>query len=113
VDTLTVDSGAGVEREIRAEDVFVSTYPNPFGSKVQLKYSVPGTYGSSVPVSLKIFDVRGREVTTLASGAASPGEKSAVWDGTYADGSRAPSGIYFLQLAAGRARVIEKVVLTR
>jgi len=112
-DTLTIDADAGVEREVRVDDVFVSTYPNPFVSEVRLRYSVPGTYGSSVPVSLKVFDVMGREVTTLVSGPAGPGEKSAAWDGTYADGSRAPSGIYFLRLAAGRARLIEKVVLTR
>jgi hypothetical protein len=113
VDTLTIDSDAGVGREVRVEDVYVSTYPNPFGSKVNLRYSVPGTYGSSVPVSVKIFDVRGREVTTLVSGSDGPGEKQVVWDGKYADGSQAPSGIYFLELAAGRARVIEKVVMTR
>lgn len=112
-DTLTIDSSSGVEREVGLEDVFVSSYPNPFGSKVQLRYNVPGAYGSSVPVSLKIFDVRGREVTALVSGSASPGEKQTAWDGTYADGSQAPSGIYFLQLVAGRARVIEKVVMTR
>lgn len=113
VDTLTVDVDAGVGREVVVEDVFISTYPNPFGSKVQLRYVVPGTYGSSTPVSLKIFDVRGREVTTLVSGKAGPGEKSAVWDGTYSNGNQAPSGIYFLELTAGRARVIEKVVMTR
>lgn len=113
VDTLVVDAASGIEREVTLEDVFVSTYPNPFGSKVQLKYSVPGTYGSSVPVSIKIFDVRGREVITLVSGSAGPGEKQAGWDGTYSDGSQAPSGIYFLQLVAGRARVIEKIVMTR
>jgi hypothetical protein len=113
VDSLTVDSDAGVEREISVQDVFVSTYPNPFGAKVQLRYVVPGAYGSSMPVSLKIFDVRGREVTALVSGKASPGEKNAVWDGTYADGSQAPSGIYFLELYAGGARVVEKVVMTR
>jgi len=112
-DTLVVDSASGVEREITLEDVFVSTFPNPFGSSVKLRYSVPGAYGSSVPVSLKIFDVRGREVITLVSGSAGPGEKQTVWDGTYSDGSRAPSGIYFLQLVAGQARIIEKVVMTR
>ncbi len=113
VDTLTVDGSSGIQRDVALEDVFISTYPNPFGSKVHLRYSVPGTYGGSVPVSLKIFDVRGREVSTLVSGPAGPGEKQTAWDGTYSDGSQAPSGIYFLELVAGQARVIEKVVLTR
>jgi hypothetical protein len=113
VDTLTVDADAGVEREVGVEDVFVSTYPNPFGAAVRVRYVVPGTYRSSVPVSLKVFDVRGREVTALVSGSAGPGEKSAVWDGTYSNGNDAPSGIYFLELVAGRARVIKKVVMTR
>ncbi len=113
VDTLTIEAGSGVERGVALDEVFISSRPNPFASEIRLRYSVPGAYGSSVPVSLKIFDVRGREVATLASGAAAPGEKSAVWDGTYADGSAAPSGIYFLRLTAGRARVVEKVVLAR
>ena len=113
VDTLTVDADAGVEHEVRLEDVFASTWPNPFGTEVEVRYNVPGTYGSSVPVSLKVFDVRGREVATLAAGSDSPGEKRAVWDGTYSNGNEAPSGIYFLELVAGRARVTGKVVMTR
>lgn len=113
VDTLTVDPGSGVEREVGLEDVFVSAYPNPFEAAVQVRYGVPGSYGSSVPVSLKVFDVRGREVAALVSGPAGPGEKRASWDGTYSNGNDAPSGIYFLELVAGHARIIKKVVMTR
>jgi len=62
---------------------------------------------------MSIYDVRGREVARLIDGVRSPGPGKLSWDGTYANGSAAPSGIYFVDLLAGKQRVVRKLVMAR
>jgi hypothetical protein len=59
-------------------------------------------------VSLKVFDVLGREVATLVNEVKPPGEYSVVFDGT-----NLPSGVYFYQLKAGGFVQTRKLVLLR
>ncbi len=112
VDTLTVDR-AGVEDRVARTGLFIDTHPNPFGPRVEVSFNVPGEYGRAVAVSMKIYDVRGREVASLFDGRRSPGPEKLAWDGTYSNGSLAPSGIYFIDLVAGDRRVVQKLVLAR
>jgi hypothetical protein len=112
VDTLTVVT-SGIETQVTLAAVFIETHPNPFGPRVEVRYSVPGEYGSAVPVSMRIYDVRGRTVTDLMEGTRSPGPGYLAWDGTYSNGDLAPSGIYFIDLVAGKTRVVRKLVLAR
>jgi Leucine-rich repeat (LRR) protein len=67
-------------------------YPNPFNPSTHIPYSVRG----SGFVSLKVFDVLGREVATLVNEVKQPGIHSAVFDGT-----NLPSGVYFYRLTGG------------
>lgn len=113
VDTLTVDASAGISGPVVEDRFFVEAQPNPFGANLSIRYSIPGTHGRSVPVSMTVYDVRGRAVRALIAGAKSPGPASIRWDGTYPDGSLAPSGIYFVNLVAGNEKIVEKVVLAR
>jgi hypothetical protein len=113
VDTLTVDGQSGTIAEVVETRFFVEGRPNPFGAHLEIRYSIPGSHGSAVPVSMKIYDVRGREVKDLLAGASSPGPARMAWDGTYPDGSLAPSGIYFINLVAGDSKIVQKVVLAR
>lgn len=66
-------------------------YPNPFNPETVIRYSLP----SRAEVSLRIFDLLGREVTVLASGTKDAGNHSATWNA--ADFS---SGVFFCQLEA-------------
>jgi len=72
----------------------LTCYPNPFNPRTSLYFemSEPGS------VSLDIFDVRGRLVTTLAQGFVTSGRHDVVWTGTDADGRAMPSGVYFARL---------------
>ena len=67
-------------------------YPNPFNGSTLITFSIP----RHARVSLKVFDMIGREVGTLAEGEFSPGTHSARFSD---DGLRA-SGIYYCQLNA-------------
>jgi hypothetical protein len=66
-------------------------YPNPFNPSTTISFSLP----SKSFVSLRVFDLIGREVTTIVSGELSAGHWSGQWN---SDGN--PSGIYFYRLQA-------------
>ena len=73
-----------------------SAYPNPFNPVT----TVPYTLAERSEISLRIFDVLGREVAVLASGLRDAGEYRIHWQA-----ANMPSGLYFCRLdAAAGAR---------
>ncbi len=65
------------------------SYPNPFNPNTTIKYQIP----EAGKVTLKIFDVTGRLVTTLIDGTQNAGSFQYRWNA-----ANAASGIYFLKL---------------
>jgi N-acetylneuraminic acid mutarotase len=68
-------------------------YPNPFNPTTTIRFSIE----ASAEASLKIYDVRGREMATLLEGKINPGEHELFWR---AEGLA--SGVYFYRLEAKR-----------
>ncbi|HUU27214.1 MAG TPA: DUF1573 domain-containing protein, partial [archaeon] len=85
--------------------------PNPFNPSTTINYSVPE--GASVIVILKVYDIRGRLIRTLADGSREPGTHTAFWDGTDESGQQASSGIYIYRLRAGDFVQTRKMVLLK
>ena len=79
-------------------------YPNPFNPTTQIKYSVP----KAVNVSLKIFDVLGKEVATLVNETKQPGFYTADFNA-----SNLASGIYFYRIDAGEFSSVKKMMLVK
>ncbi len=79
-------------------------YPNPFNPSTTIPFSVDRTS----LVSLKIYDVLGREVATVVSEQLSPGRYSARWDA-----SGLPSGVYMYRLQAGSSTAVKSLLLVR
>ncbi len=94
------DSGNPAPSEFR----LLGAYPNPFNSTVSIGYQTP----VAGVVTLKVFDLSGREVATLASGRQGAGEHRVVWS---ADGQ--PAGLYFCRMEAGGVSRSVKMVLVR
>jgi hypothetical protein len=67
-------------------------YPNPFNPATSISFHL----SSTTLVSLKIYDLLGKEVADLISEKMEAGDHSVVWDA-----SRMSSGIYFYRLQAG------------
>ena len=68
-------------------------YPNPFNPETVIKFQIPG----SAFVSIKIFDLLGREIQTLVSEELSPGSYSATFNAaSVANGLS--SGVYFYRM---------------
>jgi hypothetical protein len=82
-------------------------YPNPSPGGVTIQFALPRATQSS----LRIYDVAGSLVKTLAQGRLEAGLHVAVWDRSTNDGSKARPGLYFYELSAGGTRVARRVVM--
>ena len=87
----------------------VQCYPNPFNPAVKIAYTLP----ARGPLSLKLYDVRGRLVRVLHDGEAEAGAGAATWDGRDGVGAGVASGVYFCEAKAGGRTVIQKLTLVR
>ena len=91
--------------EITPDQFGITTaYPNPFNSRSVVEYSLP--QASLIDVAL--FDLNGRKVLQLVEGFIQAGQYSVT-----IDGSDLASGIYILQLQAGKIESKQKVTLIR
>lgn len=79
-------------------------FPNPFNPSTNIKFYLP----SRAFVSLKVFDLIGREVAILANEELSAGNHSRQWNA-----ANMPSGVYFYRLQAGQLTLTKKLVLLR
>ena len=84
-------------------------YPNPFNPVTQIKYDLP----EASHVQLFIYDILGREVTSLVNEVQEPGYRSITWHGTDAFGRNVGAGMYFYSIQAGEFRQVKKMVLLK
>jgi photosystem II stability/assembly factor-like uncharacterized protein len=79
-------------------------YPNPFNPATKIKYQIP----KAGFVSLKVYDLLGREVATLVHEEKLAGRYEVEFNGT-----NLPSGVYFYKLEAGGNIFTKKLVLLK
>lgn len=84
--------------------------PNPFNPATTIEYSVPSGGGH---VTIEIFDVAGRHVSTLVDRREDEGSRAITWSGLSADGKSLPSGVYFYRLAVAGLEEWRKMVLLK
>jgi hypothetical protein len=72
-------------------------YPNPFNPDTEIHYALkkPGN------VSLKIYDIQGRQIRTLMDVFQTEGSHVVIWDGKNDNGRDVSSGVYFCRLISG------------
>jgi hypothetical protein len=80
--------------------------PNPFTGSAEVMLGLP----AGAHVSVRVYDVEGRLVRTLADAAMPGGWHSLTWDGTEASGRKAGPGIYFCRIDAGTEGATRKMV---
>jgi hypothetical protein len=79
-------------------------YPNPFNPTTTIRFSLK----TKSFVSLKVYDILGRQVTTLVNEEMSAGNFSRIWNA-----ANISSGIYFYRLQAGSFMDTKKLVLLK
>lgn len=83
--------------------------PNPFRTATAIGFSLP----KAGDVRLRVYDVAGRLVRTLQSGALAAGRHVRVWDGRTDAGASASPGVYFSRLESGGRVQSHRVVMLR
>jgi len=83
-------------------------FPNPARTRLNIAYALP----RQTRVVLKLYDVAGKLVSTLASGDQKPGYYSLTWNRQDAKGRTCACGVYFCTLSAENQRFSRKVILT-
>ncbi len=79
-------------------------YPNPFNPATKIKFDIP----NSTVVTLKVYDISGREVLSIAATKLNAGSYSYLWD---AKGNS--SGIYFYRLTGDGFTDVKKMILIK
>lgn len=118
-----------IEKPI-ANYLLTQNYPNPFNPSTTIKYSIPfvepayrqGRRKSSFAqssnqsqsgdwlynITLKVYDILGREVTTLVNKQQQPGNYEVVFDA-----NNLPSGTYFYRLQSGSFTETKKMMVVK
>jgi hypothetical protein len=81
-------------------------YPNPFNSETRIQFQVPVVSS----VSIRIYDILGKEVAALVDEQLSPGNFNITFD---AQKYNLSSGIYFYQLTADQKNETRKMIYLR
>jgi hypothetical protein len=79
-------------------------FPNPFNPSTTINYSIP----KAGLVTLKVYDVLGKEVATLVSEEKTTGNYSLVFNA-----SKLASGVYFYRLISGNSFMTKKLILMK
>jgi hypothetical protein len=93
------DSTTNVIREVpeTPEKYFLyQNYPNPFNPSTIIKFSV----SDHSFVSIKVYNILGKEIKLLLEENLPAGEHNAQWNGKDNEGIPLPTGIYFIQMRA-------------
>ncbi|MCK5086989.1 MAG: T9SS type A sorting domain-containing protein [Melioribacteraceae bacterium] len=88
-------------------------YPNPFNPSTTIKYEIPDQVrNDNLLVSLKVYDILGREVATLVNKEQSPGSYEVEFNASSVS-RRISSGIYFYRLNVGGNIMSKKMLLLK
>jgi hypothetical protein len=85
----------------------LQNYPNPFNPSTKIRFEVPNK-GLQPLVQIRVFDVLGREVSTLVNEQLQPGTYEVNFDAT-----NFPGGVYFYKLTSNDFSETKKMVLIK
>ena len=102
-----------ISNEVPNEFDLYQNYPNPFNPRTVISFQLFHRGGRTEravvsTISIKVYDINGREVQTLVSGRMQAGTYEAVWDGT-----GFPSGVYFCRMVTDGYGKTIKMVLSK
>lgn len=84
-------------------------FPNPFNPSTNVKFEL----NKSENVSIKVYNILGKEITTLLDEQLSPGSYTIDWEAEDSNGKLLPSGVYFIKMKAGSFQKTIKTVLLK
>lgn len=98
-----------ISTEIPNKYELSQNYPNPFNPATKINFSIT----KNENVSIKVYDMMGREVITLVNQKMGPGRYSTDWQGINGTGVKVASGVYFYRMITPSYTEIKKMVLVK
>ncbi|MFQ5649716.1 MAG: Ig-like domain-containing protein [bacterium] len=102
---MSTDSGPVLPDKISLSQ----NYPNPFNAGTTIEYALP----AETRVRIAIYNLKGQEIRILVDEVQQAGIRKASWYGKNNAGHEVASGVYFVQLTAGKAKFVRKVALQK
>ncbi len=102
--SLIVDGVSERQPSVPAHITLEQNYPNPFNPGTTIRFRVP----RQAPVTLAVYDILGRQITTLVERIMPPGEYTVSWDAR-----DDPSGVYWYRLSTNDVAVTKMMVLMK
>jgi hypothetical protein len=106
---LDVADGADGEAPSGSEPPWLGAQPNPFHAGTTIHFQLD----RRSPMSVEVFDVRGRSVRTLIDGELAGGAHEIAWDGRNSRGQEVPSGVYLAAIRGAGVMETVKLFVTR
>ena len=105
----SVTSVGGNSTELPTSYNLLQNYPNPFNPTTTIEYQLPQTGF----VELTVYDITGREVSTLVSTIQNAGYYRVNWNAADNRGNKVASGVYMYRMTAGSFTQIKKMMLLK
>jgi len=101
--------GAEVEDMVPLHTELLPPSPNPFNPQTILRFSLE----RAARIDLSVYDLRGRNVATLATGVYAAGPHAVTWLGRTGEGHSLASGVYVAKLEADGRKMTQRLTLVR
>lgn len=112
--TVSVDGGVAINPSDPPGPRIERVHPVPFNTSLTITLGPPPRVEPNPdPVTLTVYDQTGRPVQTLMHENRLNSTRTVLWDGRMAAGRLAPSGVYFLRLAAPGWSQVRRIVRIR
>ena len=98
----TYEISTGISKPVMLSNCTLTNYPNPFSNSTTISYNL----SSARNVNISVYDISGKEVTTLVNQAQQKGEYNIQFNA-----SNLQSGIYFYKIITGNKSETGKMIL--
>jgi probable HAF family extracellular repeat protein len=100
----SIEGGHSENADLPQNFALEQNYPNPFNPSTQIRFDI----SEQSHVTLKVYDILGREVTTLVNETKSPGRYEVSFEA-----ATLPSGVYLYRIEAGDYRKVMRMMYVR
>jgi hypothetical protein len=94
---------------VAVQTELLQNYPNPFNASSNITFAI----AEAGPVSLKVYDLLGREVASLVDGEKPPGVYTARFTPGEGASAEVSSGVYFYRLLTRRSAIVRSMILLK
>ena len=113
IDNLSIQQGAAGPVEIPSALSLSQNEPNPFPSPFNPVTTIPYTIPERSHITLKIYDILGREVIALVDAVQERGSYSPEWDGKNTQQKTVASGVYIYRIQTQKESKSRRMLFIR